>query len=53
MVDRSSAAPSRRLGSDLVHAGVVGRGLSGELGEVAGQPEVAGVGQLRGPLGQA
>ena len=40
------------LGAHLVHAGVVGRGLGGQLGEVAGQAEVAGRGQLGGPLGE-
>ena len=54
MVLRSSCgAATEDLGADLVDAGVVGRGLGGQLGEVAGEAEVAGVGQLGGPLGEA
>ena len=40
------------LGAHLVHAGVVGRRLRGQLGEVAGQAQVARRGQLGRPLGQ-
>ena len=48
----SCGAAAEDVGAHPVHARVVGRGLGGQLGEVAGQAEVAGVGQLGGPLGE-
>ena len=53
MLRSSGGAATEDLGAHLVDAGVVGRGLGGQLGQVAGQAQVTGVGQLGGPLGEA
>ena len=54
IVDASSLrAGAEHLGPHRVHALVVGRGLRRELGEVAGEPEVAGGGELARPFGEA
>ena len=53
IVDASSRGPrAEHLGAHRVHALVVGRGLRGELGEVAGEAEVAGGRELARPVGE-
>ena len=53
IVDASSrGAGAEHLGARRVHALVVGRGLRRELGEVAGEPQVAGGRELARPVGQ-
>ena len=53
IVDASSLRPgAEHLGAHRVHALVVGRGLRGELGEVAGEAQVARGRDLARPLGQ-
>ena len=57
MVDRSARASLVHLGSGFVHGGVVGGREGGQLREVAGQTQVAVVGDLPGagrqPVGAA
>ena len=53
IVDASSRGPgAEHLGARRVHALVVGRGLRGELGEMAGEPQVARGRDLARPLGE-
>ena len=54
IVDASALGPgAEHLGPHRVHALVVGRGLRGELGEVAGEPEVARGRELRARVRRA